>query len=59
MKKIILSILIFGFSVAMYGQRNCGTMDVLDMMQKEDPFLEQRMEQIEEFTNKLVENNRA
>ncbi len=37
-------------------QRNCGTMDNLDRLMREDPGMESRMQQIESFTNAYLLN---
>ncbi len=38
-------------------QRNCSAMDVLDRQIQEDPTIVDRMEQLEQFTNKVINSN--
>jgi hypothetical protein len=44
---------------AVASQRNCSSQDVLEEQLKQDPSLRQRMESIEEFTRRVVENPQA
>lgn len=57
MKRIsALLLAILAASTAMFAQqqRNCGSMDVLDRLKQEDPALEQKMQNIETFTQNYV-----
>jgi len=50
---MIRKLLLFVFvavSAATFAQRNCSSMEVLERLQKEDPFLQSRMAEIEAFT---------
>ena len=57
MRRLLLLFAVVLFTGTAFAQRNCGTMDVLQQMQKEDPFLEERMDQIEEFTRNYIQRN--
>jgi hypothetical protein len=56
-KKLFLALAAFVLAFSGYAQRNCGTMEVLEQMMKEDPLLEERMTLIEEHTQNAIMNN--
>jgi hypothetical protein len=55
-KKLFLVLAAFVLAFSGYAQRNCGTMEVLEQMMKEDPLLEERMTMIEEHTQNALLN---
>ncbi len=45
-------------SFSMFGQRNCGTMEVLERLEREDPGIKESMDQIEAKTRFFVDNHK-
>ena len=59
MKKIFLSLVVLAVSFTGFAQnsiphRICGTMENLEMLKQQDPTLEARMQQIQNFTNDYI-----
>lgn len=59
MKKLLLSLTatLFLFAGNLYAQRNCATMEYLEMQMQEDIGLQERMEDIQRFTEQWIREN--
>ena len=58
MKKILLLAIVIVLGLPAMAQRNCGTMDVLHQMIKEDPGIQEQMDEIEAHTRFFVDNQK-
>lgn len=56
-KSLLLSAITLLMATSAWSQRNCGTMDYLQMQLQQDPTLAQRMQAIETFTQNYVANH--
>lgn len=55
-KRVLIALAMLAFAFGSYAQRTCQTMEVLEQLIKEDPQLQERMEQIEDYTQNALLN---